>query len=165
MYDKNKVFLLKIFSRSGQSQAVRHPRPGVEIEPVVGQVETFPRVTSQTPGQRRQSELLGGLLLLLIRPLREDEGPVKVDDAGGRGGVFYHGGPELQPERLERHNNSGGQIDSSNKNHDVFLWFSLPVYLWNRSCCNLWRLSCGSFIMKYSIENNTLMQSREGCSE
>ena len=43
--------------------------------------------------------------------------------------------------------------DCSNKKSEAFMvHFS--------SCCNLWRLSYGSFIMKYSIENNTLMQSR-----
>ena len=78
-----------------------HPRPGVEIEPVVGHVETLSGVCCETPRQRRQSEIVGGVLPFLA--LREDEGPVEVDGAGGRGGVFYHGGPELQPERL-KHN-------------------------------------------------------------
>ena len=87
-----------IFPHSGKSQAVRHARPGVEIEPVVGHMETLPGVAGEAAGQRRQSELIGGFLLL-----RQDEGPVKVDGAGGRGGVFYDGGPELQPERL-KHN-------------------------------------------------------------
>ena len=72
-----------------------HPRPGVEIEPVVGHVETLPGVSCETPGQWRQSEIVGGVLL---PGLREDKGPVKVDGAGGRRGVFYHGGPELQPQ-------------------------------------------------------------------
>ena len=130
---------------------MRHPRPRVEIEPVVGHVETLPGVSRETPGQRRQSEIVVGVLLAA---LREDKGPVEVDGAGGRGGVFYHRGPELQPERLPRHNYHNrlfkmiisfdfsairGTIsrrtfrnhslkwsDCSNKNMR-FLWLSLPV--------------------------------------
>ena len=78
---------------------MRHPWPGVEIEPVVCHMETFPGVAGEASGQRRQSKLIVGFFLLLW----QDEGPVKVDGAGRRGGVFYHGGPELQPERL-KHN-------------------------------------------------------------
>ena len=57
-------FFTNKFSNLGKNQPVRHPRPGVEIEPVVGQVETLPGVSGETPGQRRQLEVIGGLLLL-----------------------------------------------------------------------------------------------------
>ena len=129
---------------------MRHPRPGVEIEPVVGHVETLPGVSRETPGQWRQSEIVG----VLLAALREDKGPVEVDGAGGGRGVFYHGGPELQPERLPTHSYQHSRLfklsfplisqlqrqfpedifrnhslmwsDCSNKNM-TFLWFILPV--------------------------------------
>ena len=59
-------------------------------------ISSGPQSACETPGQWRQSEVLGVVLLLL----RQDEGPVEVDGAGRGRGVLYHGGAELQPERL-----------------------------------------------------------------
>ena len=70
-------------------------RPEVEVEPVVGHVEPLPGVGSEAARQWRQS-------LVISTQSRQDEGPVEVDGAGRRGGVFYHGGSELQPKRLDK---------------------------------------------------------------
>ena len=70
---------------------MRSARPCVEIEPVVSHVVTLPRVPSEAPWQRV-------LLVLLLPGARQHERPVEVDGAGGRRGVFYYGGPELQPQ-------------------------------------------------------------------